>query len=162
MTALWWVRDDLRLHDNPALAAAAEDGDVIAVHVDERIEGVRELGGATLWWLHHSLARLGAALRARGVPLVLVSGDPEELIPQLVRDSGFEKAMGGSLRTCKEKFYGAVHCGLRTWVAAAREDGWDFGDVRYGPRQEEVRSVRSSPKKKPGEKVEIDLGMDDI
>lgn len=93
MTALWWVRDDLRLHDNPALAAAAEDGDVIAVHVDERIEGVRELGGATLWWLHHSLARLGAALRARGVPLVLVSGDPEELIPQLVRDSGADSVL---------------------------------------------------------------------
>lgn len=93
MTALWWVRDDLRLHDNPALAAAAEDGDLIAVHVDERIEGVRELGGATLWWLHHSLARLGAALRARGVPLVLVSGDPEELIRQLVRDSGADSVL---------------------------------------------------------------------
>ena len=93
MTALWWVRDDLRLHDNPALAAAAEDGDVIAVHVEERIEGVRELGAATLWWLHHSLTRLGAALRAQGVPLVLVSGDPEELIPQLVRDSGADSVL---------------------------------------------------------------------
>lgn len=93
MTALWWVRDDLRLHDNPALAAAAEDGDVIAVHVDERIEGVREPGGATLWWLHHSLARLAAALRAQGVPLVLVSGDPGELIPQLARDSGADSVL---------------------------------------------------------------------
>ncbi|MCZ4326599.1 cryptochrome/photolyase family protein [Brachybacterium paraconglomeratum] len=94
MTALWWVRDDLRLYDNPALAAAAaEDGDVLAVHVDERIEGVRDLGGATLWWLHHSLARLGAALRAQGIPLVLVSGDPEELIPQLVRDSGADSVL---------------------------------------------------------------------
>lgn len=66
----------------------------------------------------------------------------------LVRDSGFEKAMGAQLRTCKEKFYGAVHVALRTWVAAASEDGWDVSDVRFGPKVEEVRSVRASPKKK--------------
>ncbi|MDN5821477.1 MAG: deoxyribodipyrimidine photo-lyase, partial [Brachybacterium sp.] len=88
MTGIWWVRDDLRLHDNPALTAAADEGPVIAVHIDEQIEGVRPLGGATRWWLHHSLSRLGEQLREHGVPLVLVSGDPEQLIPQLVRDSG--------------------------------------------------------------------------
>ncbi|KAL8949715.1 MAG: hypothetical protein Q9222_004207, partial [Ikaeria aurantiellina] len=32
-----------------------------------------------------------------------------------LRDSGFEKCMGGSLRTCKEKWYGYVHAGLTTW-----------------------------------------------
>jgi hypothetical protein len=47
--------------------------------------------------------------------------------------SGWERCMGGSLRLCKEKFYGAVHDGLRTWVAAAVEDGWDVRDVRFGP-----------------------------
>ena len=41
--------------------------------------------------------------------------------------------IGGSLRLCKEKFYGSVHDGLRTWVAAAADDGWDVRDVRYGP-----------------------------
>jgi hypothetical protein len=71
-------------------------------------------------------------------------------VRRLLRDSGFEKCMGGSLRTCKEKFYGAVHCALRTWVAAAAEDGWDVRDVRFGPRVEEqvARSVKSSPAKK--------------
>ena len=49
-----------------------------------------------------------------------------------LRRSGFEKIMGGSLRTCKEKFYGCVHDGLRTWCNAAREDGWDFERVRTG------------------------------
>ena len=44
--------------------------------------------------------------------------------------SGFEKVMAGSLRTCKEKFYGAVHDGLKTWVAAAIVDGWSVEDVR--------------------------------
>jgi hypothetical protein len=62
------------------------------------------------------------------------------------RISGFERCLGGSLRLCKEKFYGSVHDGLRTWVAAAAEDGWDVRDVRYGPPPES----RSPPKKKPG------------
>lgn len=52
--------------------------------------------------------------------------------------SGFEKVMGQYLRTCKEKFYASVHDALRLWVAAAREDGWEYEDVRRGPRKEEV------------------------
>ncbi|KAI2628804.1 armadillo-type protein [Hypoxylon sp. NC1633] len=52
------------------------------------------------------------------------------------RISGWERWMGASLRLCKEKFYPGVHDGLRTWVAAAAEDGWDVRDVRYGPPAE--------------------------
>ncbi|MCJ1396167.1 hypothetical protein MMC18_009056 [Xylographa bjoerkii] len=66
-----------------------------------------------------------------------------------LRDSGFEKVMGGSLRTCKEKFYGGVHAGLITWVGAAREDGWACREVREGPKRDDVRvRAKSSPKKK--------------
>ncbi|CAK7265130.1 hypothetical protein SEPCBS119000_001355 [Sporothrix epigloea] len=54
-------------------------------------------------------------------------------IRNLMKLSGWERCMGGSLRLCKEKFYAAVHDGLRAWVAAAHEDGWDVRDVRYGP-----------------------------
>ncbi|KAK1759542.1 GTPase-binding protein rid1 [Echria macrotheca] len=64
-----------------------------------------------------------------------------------LRISGWERCLGGSLRLCKEKFYGAVHDGLRTWVAAAAEDGWDVRDVRYGPPPE---SRSASPVKKAG------------
>ncbi|CAK7226203.1 hypothetical protein SBRCBS47491_006151 [Sporothrix bragantina] len=51
----------------------------------------------------------------------------------LMQMSGWERCMGSSLRLCKEKFYGAVHDGLRVWVAAAYEDGWSVRNVRYGP-----------------------------
>ncbi|KAI1078056.1 armadillo-type protein [Whalleya microplaca] len=61
----------------------------------------------------------------------------------LLQISGWERCMGGSLRLCKEKFYPGVHDALRTWAAAAAEDGWDVRDVRYGPRTE-----RGSPAKK--------------
>lgn len=63
-----------------------------------------------------------------------------------LRISGLERCLGGSLRLCKEKFYPGVHDGLRTWVAAAAEDGWDVKDVRFGPPPE----TRSSPRKAGG------------
>jgi hypothetical protein len=62
------------------------------------------------------------------------------------RISGWERCLGGSMRLCKEKFYGSVHDGLRTWVGAAVEDGWDVKDVRYGPPPD----ARTSPKKAGG------------
>lgn len=73
---------------------------------------------------------------------------------ELLRVSGWERCLGGSLRTCKEKFYGAVHDGLRTWVAAAHADGWSVTDVRFGPAPPTQQASmpgtpqQASPKKK--------------
>ncbi|KAK4232475.1 GTPase-binding protein rid1 [Podospora fimiseda] len=67
-----------------------------------------------------------------------------------MRISGWERCLGGSLRMCKEKFYGAVHDGLRTWVAAAHEDGWDVRDVRFGPPPESKSRSQSPVKRAPG------------
>ncbi|KAK8014560.1 GTPase-binding protein rid1 [Apiospora arundinis] len=60
----------------------------------------------------------------------------------LFRISGWERCMGGSMRLCKEKFYPGVHDALRTWVAAAADDGWDVKDVRYGPPAESKSPVK--------------------
>ena len=80
-----WLRDDLRLADNPALVAAAERGEpVVLVYLrDEESEGIRPMGGASLWWLHHSLASLAA-----DAPLVLRTGPAERIIPELVAEVG--------------------------------------------------------------------------
>lgn len=85
-----WFRDDLRLADNPALRAAIErDEPVIALYVlDEESDGVRPLGGAARWWLHHSLASLGERLRERGSVLVLRRGAAADVVPRLVADVG--------------------------------------------------------------------------
>ncbi|HLP23069.1 MAG TPA: deoxyribodipyrimidine photo-lyase [Microbacteriaceae bacterium] len=89
MTALLWLRDDLRLRDNPALVAAAEHGPVTAVYLlDEASPGIRPLGGATKWWLHESLRTLATDLEQLGVPLVLRRGAAAEVIPALVRELG--------------------------------------------------------------------------
>lgn len=76
--------------------------------------------------------------------------------------SGWEKVMGGTLRTCKEKFYGGVHDGLRGWVGAAGEDGWGVRVVREGLSSAEERARSRSPKKgeAPAPKLDLDLGFE--
>ena len=90
MTTLVWLRDDLRTADHPALAAAASDpGGVVALYVlDEASPGMRPLGGATKWWLHHSVRSLTASLAALGIPLVLRRGPAARVVPEAVRASG--------------------------------------------------------------------------
>ena len=82
-----WFRQDLRLADNPALSRAAEAGDIIPVYVLPPETGRRDgfaNGGASRWWLHHSLTALDAALRDKGSRLVVRQGDPIEVLPALV------------------------------------------------------------------------------
>ena len=71
-----WLRRDLRLSDQPALRAAAKAGPVIPVYVlDDERAGDHAMGGASRWWLHHSLASLDADLRDKGSRLILRQGD---------------------------------------------------------------------------------------
>ncbi|MFN4114396.1 MAG: cryptochrome/photolyase family protein [Sphingomonadaceae bacterium] len=74
-----WLRRDLRMADNPALYHAAEAGPVVAVYVldDARAKG-HAYGGASRWWLHHSLSSLAASLAAKGSKLILRRGDAVE------------------------------------------------------------------------------------
>jgi deoxyribodipyrimidine photo-lyase len=85
-----WFRDDLRVADNPALThAASTGGPVIPVYVlDEESAEVRPLGGASKWWLHHSLTSLNESLEALGSPLVLRRGSAEQVIANLVEETG--------------------------------------------------------------------------
>ncbi len=92
MTApvLLWLRRELRLADNPALAAALASGrPVLPVYVlDETTPGAWAPGGASRWWLHHSLASLAAGLARAGAPLVLRRGRSTQVLPHLVRETG--------------------------------------------------------------------------
>ncbi len=78
-----WFRNDLRLADNPALSAAA-DGPCLTLYiVDDSTPGLRRMGGASRWWLHHSLQSLSDNLRAKGGELLILQGEAEELILDL-------------------------------------------------------------------------------
>ena len=86
-TALLWLRQDLRLHDNPSLTQAIADGfAVIPVFIlDDENAGAWKHGGASRWWLHQSLAALNKSL---GGHIVFRKGDAKTIIPQLVRETG--------------------------------------------------------------------------
>lgn len=87
---LVWFRADLRLQDNPAWHAALTSGaPVVPVFIlDDAGEGTWQLGGASRWWLHHSLASLAAALEARGAQLILRRGDTASALVELIRETG--------------------------------------------------------------------------
>src|SRR5689334_12386262 len=81
---LVWFRRDLRLADNPALAAAVRSDSILPVYVlDQRDEFL--IGGASKWWLHHSLQRLNESLEGK---LQFFRGDASRLIPELAGISG--------------------------------------------------------------------------
>jgi deoxyribodipyrimidine photo-lyase len=87
--AMVWLRDDLRLDDNPALVAAAGDGPVVALFIlDDSGKSGRPFGGASRWWLHHSLTSLIAEFAVHGVTLILRRGDPTVVVPEIARAVG--------------------------------------------------------------------------
>ncbi len=71
-----WLRQDLRLQDNPALRAACKrGGPVVPVFIwAPEEEGAWPPGGASRWWLHQSLGRLTEQFRAAGAELVIRQG----------------------------------------------------------------------------------------
>ena len=84
-----WLRRDLRLADQPAFHAAAQAGPVIPVYVlDDDRAGDRCMGGASRWWLHHSLAALERDLHRHHSQLILRRGDVVEQLCQLVEETG--------------------------------------------------------------------------
>ena len=84
--AIHWFRRDLRLADNPALAAAAAKGTVVPVVVlDPETEA---LGSASRWRLGLALEHLAESLEKAGSRLVLRRGRAEEALPALVRETG--------------------------------------------------------------------------
>ena len=89
-TALVWFRNDLRLRDNAALRAAAQDGcPLVALYVlDDGAPPERMAGAASRWWLLHSLKALGADLAGVGVELVLRRGPAEDAIADVINRSG--------------------------------------------------------------------------
>jgi deoxyribodipyrimidine photo-lyase len=87
--ALLWFRLDLRLADNPGLAAAAQTGRVVPVYIwAPEEEGDWPPGAASRWWLHQSLRSLDAGLRRLGTRLILRRGPSLEALRSLVREFG--------------------------------------------------------------------------
>src|SRR5512138_2335803 len=136
--ALVWFRNDLRLADQPALAA----GQVpvcVYVHAPEE-EGGWPPGAASDAWRHHSLAALDADLRARGSRLRIFRGPSLPVLEALAaacdaeavywtrryepaierRDAAVKRALRGQ-GLHAESFNGALLS--EPWQVATRQGG---------------------------------------
>ncbi len=84
-TTIVWLRQDLRLTDNPALETARHSERLIPVFIhDPERNGRWPPGAASNWWLHHSLAALDRDLRQVGSRLVLRVGPTTEVLRDLI------------------------------------------------------------------------------
>lgn len=121
--SILWFRRDLRLRDNPALAGALAGATHLVplyIHAPTE-EHPWSPGGASRWWLHHSLTALDRRLRELGSRLILAQGEDslqvlKEVIaatgarrvywnrlhepPQLARDRHIEQALRSSGTEC--------------------------------------------------------------
>ncbi len=84
MTAVMWFRRDLRLRDNPALRAAAADGDVLGLFVLDPVLW-RSAGTARRAWLAASLRALDASMGGR---LCVRTGAPAAVVPAVCAEVG--------------------------------------------------------------------------
>ena len=115
--AIVWLRQDLRLLDNPALTAALGEAVVVVpVYVLADGPGGRDLGGAAKWWLHGSLTALAASLHEKGAALCLRSGAVAETVADLAASLG---AGSVHVNMCPEPHWCAADTALERLLAAS-------------------------------------------
>jgi deoxyribodipyrimidine photo-lyase len=89
---LLWFRRDLRLRDNPSVAAAIRSGrPIVPLFILEPESPVRAPGAASHWWLDKSLKSLGADLAAVGSRLILRRGEAGTVLCELAAQTGAER-----------------------------------------------------------------------
>ncbi len=84
--AIWWIRRDFRLDDNPALLRAAQASALLPVYIhSDGEEGAWPLGGAQRWWLARSLTAFAARLEQAGSRLTMLEGEAAKTLVDLVK-----------------------------------------------------------------------------
>lgn len=90
-TCLVWLRNDLRLADNPALSAACNaEMRVVALFIHETDKGVRAPGAAARWWQHLSLQSIAEALGRLGIPLLVREGKAGAILDEVIAEDGVQ------------------------------------------------------------------------
>lgn len=87
-SSIVWFRRDLRLMDNPAFSQAKERGSIMPIYIlDDTVPKSFSMGGASRWWLHHSLCSLSASLKHH---LNFYRGSPQEILVKLVKQHNID------------------------------------------------------------------------
>lgn len=134
--SLLWFRRDLRIADNPAFSAAARAERLLPLYILDETAG-----GASRWWLHHSLAGLQHSLARRGLALVLKRGDPAEILPRLVREHGLDAVLWNRVYeparahedAALEAALSKKHCAVRTFRGALLLEPGEVATAQGGP-----------------------------
>lgn len=84
--AIWWIRRDVRLHDNPAMQAALQQAEtVIPVFIlDAKL--LAHSNPRRNAFLFENLRQLEKELQQRGSRLVVRRGDPRDCLQQILRE----------------------------------------------------------------------------
>jgi deoxyribodipyrimidine photo-lyase len=90
MVAILWFRRDLRVHDHPALHAAADRHELVVpvFCLDDRLLYGRHSSGPRTTFLLECLNDLHGHLSSRGAGLVVRHGPPEAVLPALAKAAG--------------------------------------------------------------------------
>jgi deoxyribodipyrimidine photo-lyase len=85
---IWWIRRDLRLEDNPALSAALQtDGQLLPVFIlDDHL--LNKPADKRQAFLFAGMRILDEDLKHLGSSLIVRRGDPEQILPRLMIESG--------------------------------------------------------------------------
>jgi deoxyribodipyrimidine photo-lyase len=85
-TTLYWCRQDIRQHDNPALTAAIKNSErLLIIYIDDDVHPKQwAWGGASRWWLHHALEDIQKHFQEKGQQVHYWRGDPCLILPALV------------------------------------------------------------------------------
>jgi deoxyribodipyrimidine photo-lyase len=88
---LYWFRNDLRLHDNVALAEAIQHGKILPIYIIDEHElensflGFKKTGQFRIKFLIESLNDLKANLKSKGADLIIKIGRTETILFELAK-----------------------------------------------------------------------------
>lgn len=88
MTALFWHRRDLRIHDNAALYKALSNEKVVqAIFIfDSTILSKLPKNDQRVFFIHQEIERLKSEYKSLGADLLLFHGNPLEIIPRIAEE----------------------------------------------------------------------------
>ena len=79
--SIYWIRQDLRLNDNPALTASVKNGSIIPIYIlDDKNPKEHKIGSSSKIWLHYSLQKLKKQFDNK---LIFSKGNPEVILTEL-------------------------------------------------------------------------------
>ena len=85
-----WLRQDLRLQDNPALVFACDIGQILPIYILDDTSKDWSIGSAQKWWLQHSLTNLKKDFAKHKIELIFRRGDPEKILNDLIKETKSE------------------------------------------------------------------------